>query len=184
MDYELSARPSLAEIRSKVYWAHAPHASGVTHTRAWDSKGNPANALRTLRLSSDYVEHLRRKRGPKGRRSRRDSSIAPGLSYGQRGRLPGRLPHQLRSEMNRIFQAELAFGVRMLVASEGYRPNKRVRINLVMPDLSLATSELHSALLAERPVLEHHPAFQRMWLPCIARLLEIRWRFTHSEVDS
>ena len=158
-----------------MYWAYAPHASGVAHTRAWDSRENPANALRTLRLSTDYVEHLRRKRGPKGRRSRRVSGTVPGLPCGQRGRLPGRLPHQLRSEMNRLFQAELDFNVRMLMASQGYSPKKRIRINLVMPDLSLATSELHSALLAERPSLEHHPAFQRMWLPCVARLLEIRW---------
>jgi len=185
VDSNLHVRPSWEDLKGRLYCKRAQHnAHGVQHGRAWESRHNPANSLRTLRLSADYVEHLRRKPGPKGRRSSRVLGATPDESFIQRGRRPSGLPHQLRSEMNRLFQTECAYIIRFLESSDEYKPQKRVSVNLVMPDLSLATSEMLLAVLTERPSLEQHPAFRRMWLPCVARLLEIRWRFNSSEVGS
>ena len=132
-----------------------------------------SNSLHSLRLSEDYVEKLRKKKGPKGRRSSRVVGSTPDESYIQPGQRANGLPHQLRGQMNLIFQCPAEFLVNILNDTKTYLPKKRYRVNLVMPNLSLALDELKSEVFELDPTLKEHLAFRKGWLPCMARLVEI-----------
>ena len=171
-----TTRPTWSELRSRKYCKIAQHNQhGIQHSRAWESTNHPANSLHSLRVSTDFVEYLRKKRGPKGRRSSRVLGNTPDGSYIQRGQRANGLPHQLRSEMNRLFQSETQYIVRMLKDYTGYKPQKRIRINLVIPDLTEAINEVLREVVKIDPSLKHHNALTKGWLPCVARLIEIKW---------
>ena len=168
--------PTWSELRSRKYCKIAQHNKhGIQHSRAWESTNHPANSLHSLRVSADFVEYLRKKRGPKGRRSSRVLGKTPDESYIQRGQRAKKLPHQLRAEMNRLFHSEPQYLVRMLNNHMYYKPQKRIRINMVMPHLAEAIKELSQEVRKIDPSLEHHSALAKGWLPCVARLIEIRW---------
>ncbi len=81
--------------------------SRVSHGKAWeDSK---VNRLHTLRISVEYAAALKKRPGPKGRRSSRVLGATPDESFVQSGQRPNGLPHQLRGEMNKLFQCEPSF---------------------------------------------------------------------------
>ena len=171
--------PSWEELRSRKYCKLTSHSlSGVSHGKIWeDSK---VNRLHTLRLSSDYVAALKRRPGPKGRRSSRVIGATPDDSYIQRGQRPNGLPHQIRGELNKLFQCEPSFINAILRESMDYNPSKRVRVNLNMPNLSLAVKEVYEKMTYLEPKLHSHPAFKRFWAPAVCRLLEIKWRHEES----
>ena len=66
----MEPQPSWDILRSSKYCKISQHSLlGVTHSKAWeDSK---INRFRTLRISIDYAAALKRRPGPKGRRSSR-----------------------------------------------------------------------------------------------------------------
>ena len=166
--------PSWEMLRSRKYCKVSQHSlSGISHSKAWeDSK---INRFRTLRISIDYAAALKRRPGPKGRRSSRVIGATPDDSYIQRGQRPNGLPHQLRGEMNKLFQCEPSFIEHLLRESMDYKPQKKKRVNLHMPDLSLAVEEVYLKMIQLDPELRSHPAFKRRWAPAVCRLLEIKW---------
>ena len=171
----MEPQPSWDILRSRKYCKNSQHSLlGVTHSKAWeDSK---INRFRTLRISIDYAAALKRRPGPKGRRSSRVIGATPDDSYIQRGQRPNGLPHQLRGEMNKLFQCEPSFIQHLLRESLDYKPLKKKRVNLHMPDLSLAVEEVYLKMIQLDPELQSHPAFKRRWAPAVCRLLEIKWK--------
>ena len=167
-------QPSWEDLRSRKYCKISQHAkSGVSHGKAWeDSK---VNRLHTLRISVDYAAALKSRPGPKGRRSSRVIGATPDMSYIQRGQRPKKLPHQLRGEMNKLFQCEASFIEHLLRESMDYKPAKKKRVNLHMPDLSLAIDEVYRKMIRIDKTLRFHPAFKRSWAPAVCRLLELKW---------
>ena len=170
----MSEKPSWQDLRSRKYCKVASHNKlGITHSKAWeDSK---INKLHTLRVSIDYVAGLKSRPGPKGRRSSRVIGATPDESHIQRGQRPNGLPHQLRGEMNKLFQCEASFLKRLLIESTEYKAPKKKRVNLHMPDLSLAIDEIYREMIRLDNNLRFHPAFKRRWAPAVCRLLEIKW---------
>ena len=171
----MEPQPSWDILRSRKYCKTSQHSLlGVSHSKAWeDSK---INRFRTLRISIDYAAALKRRPGPKGRRSSRVIGATPDDSYIQRGQRPNGLPHQLRGEMNKLFQCEPSFIQHLLRESMDYKPQKKKRVNLHMPDLSLAVEEVYLKMIHLDPELQSHPAFKRLWAPAVCRLLEIKWK--------
>ena len=169
----MGVKPSWKMLRSRKYCKIGQHSlSGVSHSKAWeDSK---INRLHTLRISVDYAAALKSRPGPKGRRSSRVIGATPDDSYIQRGQRPKGLPHQLRGEMNKLFQCEPSFIKRLLRESMDYKPAKKKRVNLHMPDLSLAIEEVYREMIRRENSLRFHPAFKRGWAPAVCRLLEIK----------
>jgi hypothetical protein len=161
-------------LRSRRYCKISQHAnSGVSHGKAWeDSK---KNRFHTLRISVDYAAALKRRTGPKGRRSSRVLGATPDDSYIQRGQRPNGLPHQLRGEMNKLFTCEAGFLERLLRESMDYKPLKKKRVNMNMPDLSIALDQVYREMLRRDNKLRFHPAFKRQWAPAVCRLLELKW---------
>ena len=98
----------------------------------------------------------------------------PDDSYIQSGQRPNGLPHQLRGEMNKLFQCEPSLIERLLLESMDYKPAKKKRVNLHMPDLSLAIEEVYRDMIRRDNSLRSHPAFKRGWAPAVCRLLEIK----------
>jgi len=170
----MGVKPSWEMLRSRKYCKRSQHSlSGVSHSKAWeDSK---INRLHTLRISADYAAALKSRPGPKGRRSSRVIGATPDDSYIQRGQRPKGLPHQLRGEMNKLFQSEVSFIERLLRESMDYKPAKKKRVNLHMPDLSLAMEELYREMLHRDNKLRFHPALKRRWAPALCRILELKW---------
>jgi len=170
----MGVKPSWKMLRSRKYCKIGQHSlSGVSHSKAWeDSK---INRLHTLRISVDYAAALKSRPGPKGRRSSRVIGATPDDSYIQRGQRPKGLPHQLRGEMNKLFQSEESFIERLLRESMDYKPAKKKRVNLHMPDLSLAMEELYLEMLHRDNKLRFHPALKRRWAPALCRILELKW---------
>jgi hypothetical protein len=168
------AQPSWDMLRSRHYCKVSEYAkSGISHGKAWeDSK---VNRLHTLRISVEYAAALKRRPGPKGRRSSRVLGATPDDSFIQRGQRPNGLPHQLRGEMNKLFQCEPRFLQRLLRESMGYKSPKKKRVNLLMPDLSVAIEEVYREMIRRDNDLRFHPAFKRMWAPAICRLIELKW---------
>ena len=167
-------KPSWEMLRSRRYCKVSQYAnSGISHGKAWeDSK---VNRLHTLRISEDYASALKRRPGPKGRRSSRVLGATPDDSFIQSGQRPNGLPHQLRGEMNKLFQCEASFLQRLLRESMEYKPPKKKRVNLHMPDLSVAIDEVYREMIRRDNDLRLHPAFKRMWAPAICRLIELKW---------
>ena len=174
-EHIMEPQPSWEMLRSRKYCKISQHSLlGVSHIKAWeDSK---INRFRTLRISLDYAAALKRRPGPKGRRSSRVIGATPDDSYIQRGQRPNGLPHQLRGEMNKLFQCEPSFIQHLLRESMDYKPQKKKRVNLHMPDLSLAVEEVYLKMIQLDPELQSHPAFKRRWAPAVCRLLEIKWK--------
>tara|TARA_Y100000766_G_C18554950_1_gene434812 strand:- start:268 stop:486 length:219 start_codon:yes stop_codon:yes gene_type:complete len=56
-----------------------------------------------------------------------------------------------------------------------YKPPKKKKVNLHMPDLSIALDELYREMLRRDNQLRDHPAFKRGWAPAVCRLLELKW---------
>jgi hypothetical protein len=56
-----------------------------------------------------------------------------------------------------------------------YKPAKKKRVNLHMPDLSLAIDEVYRKMIRIDKTLRFHPAFKRSWAPAVCRLLELKW---------
>lgn len=167
------AQPSWKMLRSRKYCKIGQHSlSGVSHSKAWEN--SKENRLHSLRISVDYAAALKSRPGPKGRRSSRVIGATPDDSYIQRGQRPNGLPHQLRGEMNKLFQSEASFIERLLLESMDYKPAKKKRVNLHMPDLSLAIEEVHREMIRRENSLRFHPAFKRGWAPAVCRLLEIK----------
>jgi hypothetical protein len=167
-------KPSWEDLRSREYCKIAQHADiGISHSRAWEN--SKIHRVHTLRVRSDFVQFLKKRRGPKRRRSSRVIGKTPDDSFIQPGQRPNGLPHQLRGQMNRLFACEGDFLERMLVESMDYKPPKKVRVNLVMPNLEVAIEELFHEMVARNPSLRNHPAFKRRWAPAICRLIELRW---------
>ena len=167
-------QPTWEMLRSRKYCKVSQYAkSRISHGKAWeDSK---TNRLHTLRISIDFTAALNRRPGPKGRRSSRVLGATPDDSYIQSGQRPNGLPHQLRGEMNKLFQCEPAFLQRLLTESMDYKPPKKKKVNLHMPDLSIALDELYREMLRRDNQLRDHPAFKRRWAPAVCRLLELKW---------
>ena len=166
--------PSWEMLRSRTYCKKSQHAkSRVSHGKAWeDSK---VNSFHTLRISEDYAAVLKRRPGPKGRRSSRVLGATPDESFVQSGQRPNGLPHQLRGEMNKLFQCEPGFLERLLRNSVDYQPAKKTRVNLHMPDLSVALDDVYKEMIRRDHSLRFHPAFKRRWAPAVCRLLELKW---------
>ena len=174
-EHVMETQPSWGMLRSRRYCKISQFSlSGVSHSKAWeDSK---INRFHTLRISIDYAAALKRRPGPKGRRSSRVIGATPDDSYIQRGQRPNGLPHQLRGEMNKLFQCEPSFIQHLLRESLDYKPLKKKRVNLHMPDLSLAVEEVYLKMIQLDPELRSHLAFKRRWAPAVCRLLEIKWK--------
>jgi hypothetical protein len=170
----MEPKPTWEVLRSRRYCKISQNAiSGVSHGKAWeDSK---VNRLHTLRISVEYAAALKRRPGPKGRRSSRVLGATPDESFVQSGQRPNGLPHQLRGEMNKLFQCDPGFLERLLRESMEYKPPKKKRVNLHMPDLSVAVEEVYREMIRRDNDLRFHPAFKRMWAPAICRLLELKW---------
>ena len=169
----MGVKPSWKMLRSRKYCKIGQHSlSGVSHSKAWEN--SKANRLHSLRISVDYAAALKSRPGPKGRRSSRVIGETPDDSYIQRGQRPNGLPHQLRGEMNKLFQCEASFIERLLLESMDYKPAKKKRVNLHMPDLSLAIEEVYREMIRRENSLRFHPAFKRGWAPAVCRLLEIK----------
>ena len=169
----MGVKPSWKMLRSRKYCKIGQHSlSGVSHSKAWEN--SKANRLHSLRISVDYAAALKSRPGPKGRRSSRVIGATPDDSYIQRGQRPNGLPHQLRGEMNKLFQCEASFIERLLLESMDYKPAKKKRVNLHMPDLSLAIEEVYREMIRRENSLRFHPAFKRGWAPAVCRLLEIK----------
>jgi hypothetical protein len=167
------AQPSWEMLRSRKYCKISQHSnSGISHGKAWEDC--KANRLHSLRISADYAAALKSRRGPKGRRSSRVIGSTPDDSYIQSGQRPHGLPHQLRGEMNKLFQCEASFIERLLREYMDYKPAKKKRVNLHMPDLSLAIEEVYREMHRRDNALRCHPAFKRRWAPAVCRLLEIK----------
>ena len=170
----MSLQPSWEELKSRQYCKTTQYsASGVTPGPPWWC--SKENDFHSLRVSIDYVSALKSRPGPKKRRSSRIVGATPDHSYVQPGRRPSGLPWQLRVEMNRLFSCEAIFLQRMLQDSMEYKAPKKHRVNLHMPDLSVAVDDLYRAMLRRDPQLRHHPAFKGGWRPAICRLIEIKW---------
>jgi len=170
----MAPQPSWEDLRSRKYCKITQYSrSGVTPGPPWWC--SKKNDLHSLRLSIDYVRALKSRPGPKGRRSSRIVGANPDKSYVQSGRRPSGLPWQLRAEMNRLFSCEASFLQKMLFDSMEYKAPKKHRVNLHMPDLSIAVDDLYRAMLRKDPLLRHHPAFKAGWRPAICRLIEIKW---------
>mgnify|MGYP000176548496 CR=1 FL=1 len=170
----MEPKPTWEMLRLRRYCKISQNAiSGVSHGKAWeDSK---VNRLHTLRISVEYAAALKRRPGPKGRRSSRVLGATPDESFVQSGQRPNGLPHQLRGEMNKLFQCDPGFLERLLRESMEYKPPKKKRVNLHMPDLSVAVEEVYREMIRRDNDLRFHPAFKRMWAPAICRLLELKW---------
>jgi len=99
----MEPKPTWEMLRSRRYCKISQNAiSGVSHGKAWeDSK---VNRLHTLRISVEYAAALKRRPGPKGRRSSRVLGATPDESFVQSGQRPNGLPHQLLGAMNNLFQ--------------------------------------------------------------------------------
>ena len=164
--------PSWEMLRSRRYCKLSQYAK-VSHGKAWeDSK---VNRLHTLRISVEYAAALKRRPGPKGRRSSRVLGATPDESFVQSGQRPNGLPHQLRGEMNKLFQCEPRFLERILRNSVDYKPPKKKRVNLHMPDLSIALDDVYREMIRRDNQLRFHPALKRRWAPAVCRLLELKW---------
>ena len=170
----MEPKPTWEMLRSRRYCKISQNAiSGVSHGKAWeDSK---VNRLHTLRISVEYAAALKRRPGPKGRRSSRVLGATPDESFVQSGQRPNGLPHQLRGEMNKLFQFDPGFLERLLRESMEYKPPKKKRVNFHMPDLSVAVEEVYREMIRRDSDLRFHPAFKRMWAPAICRLIELKW---------
>ena len=170
----MESKPTWEMLRSRRYSKISQNAiSGVSHGKAWeDSK---VNRLHTLRISVEYAAAMKRRPGPKGRRSSRVLGSTPDESFVQSGQRPNGLPHQLRGEMNKLFQCSPSFLERLLRESMEYKPPKKKRVNLHMPDLSIAVEEVYREMILRDNELRFHPAFKRMWAPAICRLIELKW---------
>ena len=77
--------------------------------------------------------------------------------------------------MNKLFQCEASFLKRLLLESMEYKAPKKKRVNLHMPDLSLAIDEIYREMIRLDNNLRFHPAFKGRWAPAVCRLLEIKW---------
>ncbi len=77
--------------------------------------------------------------------------------------------------MNKLFQCEVGFLERLLRESMDYKPPKKKRINMHMPDLSVALDQIYREMLRRDNQLRFHPAFKRQWAPAVCRLLELKW---------
>ena len=166
--------PSWEMLRSRRYCKLSQYGkSMVSHGKAWeDSK---VNHLHTLRISVEYAADLKSRPGPKGRRSSRVLGATPDESFVQSGQRPNGLPHQLRGEMNKLFQCEPVFLEKILRNSVDYKPPKKKRVNLHMPDLSIAVDDVYREMIRRNNDLRFHPAFKRRWAPAVCRLLELKW---------
>ena len=170
----MAPQPSWEDLRSRKYCKITQYSrSGVTPGPPWWC--SKKNELHSLRVSTDYVRALKSRPGPKGRRSSRIVGATPDKSYVQSGRRPSGLPWQLRVEMNRFFASDASFIQKMLHDSMDYKPSKKHRVNLHMPDLSLAIDDLFRTMIRRDPELRHHPAFKGGWRPTICRLIELKW---------
>ena len=169
--------PTWEELRSRSYCKLAAHSElGITHSLAWED----SKTLRThtLRVSEYFIRYLDKKKGRKRRLSSRVVGKTPDDSFIQQGQRANGRQHQLRGEMNALFACEQSFIQKMLVEFYDYKPLKKVRVNLKMPNLRTAVDEVYRAMIVQNPELRHHPAFKRMWAPAICRLIEIKWHKT------
>ena len=64
---------------------------------------------------------------------------------------------------------------RLLTESMDYKSPMKKRVDLHMPDLSIALDELYREMLRRDNQLRFHPAFKRLWAPAVCRLLELKW---------
>ena len=67
---------------------------------------------------------LEERPGPKGRRSSRVLGATPDESFVQSGQRPNGLPHQLRGEMNKLFQCEPVFLEKIVTEFNGLQTSK------------------------------------------------------------
>ena len=133
------------------------------------------NLLYPLRMGVWYAAALKGGPGPKVRRPSRVLGATPDETLVQSGQRPNGLPHQLRGEMNKLFQCEPVFLEKILRNSVDYKPPKKKRVNLHMPDLSIAVDDVYREMIRRNNDLRFHPAFKRRWAPAVCRLLELKW---------
>ena len=169
----MELKPSLSDLRGKRYCIRTSH-SGISHSRNWE-RGD-INKQHTLRVDNDFLTFLKKKTGPKRRRTNRVIGKTPDDSYVRRGRRTSGYPHQLRSHINRFFAAPDEYIKEMLERNVNYKPGKKKAVGIVMPNLEKAIDELYFSMIKENSELRQHEAFKRRWAPAICRLIEIHWK--------
>ena len=173
------SKPSLKDLRSRKYLKKSD--SSYSHSRLWES--SKSTKVVSLRLDERYISRYleRPKTGKQGRHSNRVVGSTPDESYVQRGRPASKISHQLRKELNRMFTMEIDTLVVMLYQNPEYKPGKKKKHSIRLPDLSLAMQELVEELALRDERLLEHPALRRMHLPAMCRLLEIRSMYQGGE---
>ena len=165
----MASQPSLADLKSRKYLKKS--GSGYSHSRLWeDSK---QTKVVTLRLDERFFVYLDGQKGPKKRYSNRVVGKTPDDSFVQRGRPASKYSHQIRRELSRLLTMEIDTLVVWLYQNPDYKPGKKRKHSIRLPDLSLAMQELIEELALRDERLLEHPAFRRMHLPAMCRLLEI-----------
>ena len=165
------SKPSLRDLKSRKYLKKSD--SGYSHSRLWEN--SKLTKVVSLRLDERYIsKYLERpKTGKQRRHSNRVVGRTPDESYVQRGRPASKISHQLRKELSRLLTMEIDTLVVMLYQNPDYKPGKKKKHSIRLPDLSLAMQELVEELALRDERLLEHPALRRMHLPALCRLLEI-----------
>lgn len=170
-------KPSLSDLRSRKYLKKS--GSGYSHSRLWeDSK---STMIVSLRLDKRFFTYLDQQKGPKKRYSNRVVGKTPDDSFVQRGRPASKYSHQIRRELSRLLTMEIDTLVVMLYQNPEYKPGKKKKHSIRLPDLSLAMQELAEEFALRDEQLLEHPALTRMHLPAMCRLLELRSMYQGGE---
>ena len=173
----MAHKPSLSDLRSRKYLKKS--GSGYSHSRLWeDSK---STMIVSLRLDKRFFAYLDQQKGPKKRYSNRVVGKTPDESFVQRGRPASKYSHQIRRELSRLLTMEIDTLVVMLYRNSDYKPGKKKKHSIRLPDLSLAMQQLVDKLSLRDERLLEHPALKRMYLPALCRLLEIRSMYQGGE---
>ena len=171
----MEAKPTWQVLRTRKYSKVGQHSkNGISHAREWES--TKLHRTHSLRISEDFHAFLMsQKKGPQGRRSSRVGGATPDESFIQPGQRPNGLPHKLRSKMNLLFNCEAEFIQHLLESDLEYKPQKKIRVNLVMPNLENGIDDIFREMIRRNPSLRPHPAFNKRWAPAICRLIELKW---------
>ena len=164
------SKPSLKDLKSRKYLKKSQ--SGYTHSREWEN--SKSTMVVSLRLDERFFTYLDKQKASKRRTSNRVVGETPDDSYVQRGRRASKYSHQLRKELSRLLTMEIDTLVVWLYQNPDYKPGKKRKHSIRLPDLSLAMQELIEELALRDERLLEHPALRRMHLPAMCRLLEIR----------
>ena len=162
--------PSLDDLRGTRFLVRTKGAH-LTHTSRWED--TTSLKQHTLRPTVKFLDFLRQKGGPKGRRSNRHIGVTPDDSFVRAGAPTRNAPHQLRSHMANFFAMSDEEIQRLLEKNSDYKPGKKGQVGIVMPNLARAVEELYRRMIERNPELRHHVAFKRQWAPAICRLIEL-----------